>query len=124
MKSWRSQRGDVPVGCLVSGVLLLIVVLVSIRVTPVVVNVGTLDTKIAVLADRANRREYNDKRILSEILNEAKSLDLPVTKENVKIKRTSNRIKITVIYTIPIEFPGYTFMWHKEHFEDRPLFYG
>ncbi len=124
MKSWRSQRGDVPVGCLVSGAVLLIIVLIAIKVTPVVVNVGTLDTKISVLADRANRREYNDKRILSEILNEAKSIDLPVTKKNVKIKRTSNRIKITVIYTIPIEFPGYTFMWRKEHFEDRPLFYG
>jgi len=46
MKSWRSQRGDVPVGCLVSGAVLLIVVLVAIKVTPVVVNVGTLDTKI------------------------------------------------------------------------------
>ena len=124
MTSWRSQRGDVPVGCLIGGVVLLIVVLVAIKVTPVVLNVGELDNKISTLADRANRREYNDKRILAEILKKAELLDLPVAKKNVKIKRTSNRIKITVIYTIPIEFPGYTFMWHKEHFEDRPLFYG
>jgi hypothetical protein len=124
MTSWRSQRGDVPVGCLIGGVVLLIVILVAIKVTPVVVNVGELDNTISTLADRANRREYHDKRILAEILRKAESLDLPVAKKNVKIKRTSNRIKITVIYTIPIEFPGYTFMWHKEHFEDRPLFYG
>ncbi len=124
MTSWRSQRGDVPVGCLLGGVVLLIVVLVAIKITPVVLNVGELDNKISTLADRANRREYNDKRILKDILQKAESLDLPVAKKNVKIKRTSNRIKITVIYTIPIEFPGYTFMWHKEHFEDRPLFYG
>lgn len=123
MRSWRSQRGDVPVGCLIGGVVLLIVVLVAIKVAPVIVNVGELDNKISVLADRANRREYNDKRILSEILRSAESLDLPVTKKNVKIKRTSNRIKVTVIYDLPIEFPGYTFMWHKEHFQDRPLFY-
>ena len=124
MTTRRSQRGDVPVGCLLGGVVLLIVVLVAIKVTPVVVNVGELDNAISTLADRANRREYNDKRILADILQKAESLDLPVAKKNVKIKRTSNRIKITVIYTIPIEFPGYTFMWHKEHFEDRPLFYG
>ena len=123
MKSWRSQRGDVPVGCLVGGAVLLIVVLVAIKVAPVVVNVGELDNTISVLADRANRREYNDKRILSEILRKAEALDLPVTKKKVKIKRTSNRIKITVIYDIPLDFPGYTFMWHKEHFQDRPLFY-
>jgi len=123
MKSWRFQRGDVPVGCLVGGAVLLIVILVAIKVAPVVVNVGELDNKISVLADRANRREYNDRRILTEILQKAESLDLPVTKKNVKIKRTSSRIKITVIYDLPIEFPGYTFMWHKEHFQDRPLFY-
>jgi len=87
-------------------VVLLIVVLVAIKAAPVVVNVGELDNTISVLADRANRREYNDKRILAEILRKAESLDLPVAKKNVKIKRTSNRIKITVIYTIPIEFPG------------------
>ena len=123
MKSWRSQRGDVPVGCLISGVVLLVVVLVAIKVAPVVLNVGEFDNKISVLADRANRREYDNKRILLEILNEAELLDLPVSKKSVKIKRTSNRIKITVIYDLPIEFPGYTFMWHKEHFQDRPLFY-
>lgn len=124
MKSWRSQRGDVPVGCLISGVVLLVVVLVAIKVAPVVLNVGEFDNKISVLADRANRREYDNKRILLEILTKAESLDLPVSKKSVKIKRTSNRIKITVIYDLPIEFPGYTFIWHKEHFHDRPLFYG
>jgi len=123
MRSWRSQRGDVPVGCLVGGAVLLVVVLIAIKVAPVILNVGELDNAISVLADRANRREYNDKRILSEILKKAESLDLPVTKKKVKIKRTSNRIKITVIYDIPLEFPGYTFIWHKEHFQDRPLFY-
>ena len=124
MKTWRYQRGDVPVGCLVVGAVALIVVLIAIKVAPIRIHVGELDKQIGVYADRANRREYNDKRILSEILQKAESLDLPVTKKKVKIKRTSNRIKITVIYDIPLEFPGYTFIWHKEHFHDRPLFYG
>ena len=123
MKTWRFQRGDVPVGCLVGMVLALIVVLIAIKVTPLVVNVGQLDKEISVLADRANRREYNDQRILATILEKAEALDLPVTKKNVTIKRTSKRIKITVTYDIPIEFPGYTYVWHKEHFHDRPLIY-
>ena len=123
MKSWRFQRGDVPVGCLVGGVVALFVVLISIKVAPVRINVGELDKEISVLADRANRREYNDARILKDILQKAEALDLPVTKENVTIKRTSNRIKITVVYDLPIEFPGYTYVWHKEHYHDRPIFY-
>ena len=123
MTMWRYQRGDVPIGCLVGGVVGLIVMLVAIKVVPIMINVGELDKEISVLADRANRREYHDERIRKDILAKAESLDLPVTKKNIDIKRSSNRIKITVRYTVPIEFPGYTYMWHKEHFQDRPLFY-
>lgn len=123
MNTWRSQRGDVPVGCLVGGVVVVLVILVAIKVAPVTIAVGELDKEIGVLADRANRREYDDKRILQSILLKAQNLDLPVTKKQVDIKRTSTRIKISVIYDVPIEFPGYTYVWHKEHFHDRPLIY-
>ena len=124
MKTWRYQRGDVPVGCLVGGVVALVVILVAIKVAPIMIHVGELDKQIGVYADRANRREYNDKRIERAILTKAEQLDLPVTKGDISIKRTSNRIKIVVVYDISIEFPGYAYIWHKEHFHERPLFYG
>jgi hypothetical protein len=123
MRTWRYQRGDVPVGCLVGGVVALIVVLVSIKAAPIMIHVGEMDKEIASLADRANRREYNDQRIQRDILERAEVLDLPVTKKSIDIKRTSNRIKITVRYTVNIDFPGYTYVWNKEHFHERPLFY-
>jgi hypothetical protein len=121
MKTWRFQRGDVPIGCLVGMVVTLVVVLIAIKVTPWVISVGELDKEISVLADRANRREYKDPRILADILQKAEALDLPVTKKDVSIKRTSKRIKITVEYDLPIEFPGYTYVWHKRHYHDRQL---
>jgi hypothetical protein len=123
MRTWRYQRGDVPVGCLVGGVVAIIVVLISIKVVPLMVNVGELDKEIGILADRANRREYNDQRIRKDILIKAESLDLPVNRKGVDIRRSSNRIKITVRYTLDVEFPGYTYVWNKEHYHERPLFY-
>jgi hypothetical protein len=123
MTRWRYQRGDVPVGCLVGGVVAIVVVLVAIKVAPIMIHVGELDKEISNLADRANRREYTDQRIRHDILERAELLDLPVTKKSVNIKRTSNRIKVTVRYTIPIDFPGYTYVWNKEHYHERPLFY-
>ena len=116
MDRWRFQRGDVPVGCLVGMAVALLVVLICIKVVPIRIAVGELNKEIATLADRANRRDYNDKRILNDILAEAERLDIPVSKKDVTIKRTSSRIKIDVVYDIPIEFPGYTYIWHKaEH---------
>ena len=122
MRTWRYQRGEVPIGCLVGMVVLLAVVLVSIKVTPVIINVGELEREISVLADRANRREYTDQRILRDILAEAERLDLPVTKKDVLINRTRHRIKIRVNFDYPLEFPFYTYVWNKEIYEDRPLF--
>jgi hypothetical protein len=121
MTRWRFQRGDVPVGCLVGLVVLLLTALIGIKVTPVMINVGELDKEISTLADRANRREYKDERIVSDILRKAENLDLQVTKKDITIKRTSSRIKITVTYDVPINFPGYTYVWHKRHYHDRPL---
>ncbi len=123
MKRRHSQRGDVPVGCLVGGVVVVVVILIAIKVAPLVIAVGEFDKEIGVLADRANRREYHDQRILQSILAKAERLDLPVTKKQVTIDRTPTRIKITVVYDVPIEFPGYTHIWHKEHYHERPIFH-
>lgn len=121
MKTRRFQRGDVPIGCLVGGVVALVVVLIAIKVAPLMIDVGELDKEITALADRASRHDYNDARILRDILQKAEDLNLPVTQDEVTIKRSSKRIKITVIYDLPIEFPGHTYVWHKQHFHDRQL---
>lgn len=122
MKGWRDQRGDVPIGCLVGMVVLLVVVLIAIKVSPVMIAAGEFEREAAVLADRANRRDYTDKRILRDLLAKAEELDLPVVKNDIKIKRTAKRIKIRVSYDYAIEFPFYTYVWHREVSEDRPLF--
>ncbi len=118
----RRERGDVPVGCLVGLVVLAIAALIGIKATPVMIHVGELDRKITSLADRAGRRDYKDKRIIRDILMKAEEVNLPVTKESIKIERGRTRFKIWVTYQKDIDFMFYTYHWNKEHFEDRPLF--
>lgn len=118
----RRERGDVPVGCLVGLVVLALATLIGIKATPVMVNVGELEREISSLADRSSRRDYKDKRIISDILMKAEELGLPVTKESIKIDRGRTRFRIWVTYQKDIDFVFYTFHWNKEHFHDRPLF--
>jgi hypothetical protein len=89
MSTWRYQRGDVPVGCLVGGVVAIIVVLVTIKVAPIMIHVGELDKEIGVLADRANRREYHDQRIRKDILVKAEQLATSGTKSTSTIDHSS-----------------------------------
>jgi len=122
MDRWRSQRGDVPVGCLIGFVVAVVVALIAIKTIPVIVAVGDFDKEVKSYADRASRPDYDDKRIRKDLAAIAEQLDIPIGAKDIWINRAGNKIKIRITYDYQIEFPGYTYVWHKEHYEDRPLF--
>jgi hypothetical protein len=122
MTRWRSQRGDVPIGCLIGFVVAVVVGLIAIKTVPVMISVGEFDKEVKAYADRASRPDYDDKRIRKDLVAIAEQLDIPINAKAIWIKRSSNRIKIRITYDYPIQFPGYTYVWKKEHYEDRPLF--
>lgn len=122
MDRLRNQRGDVPVGCLVGMVVAVVVAVVGIKAAPVMISVGEFDKEVKAQSERAGLPGHTDKYIQKELVAIAGQLDIPINAKSIWIKRTSNRIKIRVTYDYPIDFPGYTYVWHKEHYEDRPLF--
>lgn len=122
MSRWREQRGDVPVGCLVGLIVLGLVVMVGIKTTPIIINVGEFEKEVALMADRANSRSWDNKRMIQTLVNKAEELDVPVTPENILIERSESRFRIRVSFVKEIEFPGYTYVWDKKIEEERPLF--
>lgn len=122
MNRWRGQRGDVPVGCLIGMVVALVVAMIAIKAAPVIINVGEFDKEVKAQAERASLPGHSDKYIRKELTAIAGQLNIPIHAKSIWIKRASSRIKIRVTYDYPIEFPGYTYVWHKEHYEERPLF--
>jgi hypothetical protein len=96
--------------------------LFSIRVAPAVIGMGEFEKEVRILADRANRRDYTDKRIQRDLLAKAEELDLNIKKKDIRINRTSKRIKVEITYDKVIEFPFYTWVWPQKIVEDRPLF--
>jgi hypothetical protein len=122
MESWRGQRGNVGPGCLVAIVVLFLVTLIALRVIPKMVAVGEFQNEVVRLADRANRRDYPDKRILKGLRDKGEELRLPINPKDIKVKRTSSHLEINVTYTIDVDLLVYTYKWHKVHDEVRPLF--
>ena len=122
MSSWRRQRGDVPIGCLVGFVVAVVVGLIAIKTVPVMIAVGEFDKEVKAQAERAGIPRHDDKYIRKHLLLAAEEFDIPINAKSIWIKRSAARIKIRISYDLPIEFPGYTYIWHKEHYEDRPIF--
>ena len=116
----RRERGEGQFGCLVGLVLLLIAALIAYKMIPV--KVKTADLRDTITDYSRSAGTHNDRAILKGIVDKANQLELPVTEEDVEISRIANSIKINVSYTVPVEFPGYTYNWNFHHTAENPIF--
>lgn len=122
MKNWSWQRGESKLGCIVSIIVFLAVVIVAVKTVPVLVSMEELESEIEALAERGSISRYTDKYITGRILQKAEDVDLPVSPENIEIERHSKEIKVHVEYDVDVHYPFYTYHWHKVHHVERTLF--
>ena len=122
MTVWKNQRGDVPVGCLLGFVVLVLIAIFAMNMIPAQLKLGDFEKRITELADRANRREYNNERIKRDILDKAKDLDLDLPEKNIEIDRNDRRIKIYVHFDQVVRLPGYVWVRPQEIRMERPIF--
>jgi predicted membrane protein len=120
MRISRRERGEGNFGCLVGLILLVIAGFIAYKMIPVKVKNAELRATISDEAKSAGT--HNDDKIRDYILAKAREDELPVTAEDVNIVRANSEITIEVNYTIPIQFPGYTYQWHIEHHVHNPIF--
>jgi len=122
MKAWKNQRGDVPVGCLLGFVALVLIAVFAMSAVPAQIKLGEFEKRVEELADRANRREYNNERIKRDILAKARDLDFDLPEENVEIDRNDKRIKIRVHFVQVVRLPGYEWVRPQDIRLERPIF--
>ena len=122
MTAWKNQRGDVPVGCLLGFVALVLIAIFTMNALPAQLDFGEFEKRIEELADRANRREYTNERIKRDILAKARELNFDVPEENVLVERTERWIRIRVRFVQEIKFPGYVWVRPHDLQLERPIF--
>src|SRR5438105_13891385 len=120
MRISRREKGEGNVGCLVGLLILAIALFIAWKMIPVKVKAAEL--RQTVVDEAKSAGTHNDERIRAAILAKAREDNLPVTENDIKIVRNVGEITVTVTYTIPIVFPGYTYNWHLEHEAKNPIF--
>jgi len=120
MRRRSAEAGSGNLGCILWVVVLAIAVLIAWKAIPVKVRSAELyDHMVEITKFGAHS---TPEEMEKDILNKAKELDLPLDKEHVKVERIGDRVRMEASYTVPLEFPGYTYKWHFDHQVDRPLF--
>ena len=116
-----AERGDSKLGCIVWSAVFALAILIAWKMIPVKVNSAEMaDYMVEVAQFHSARKPPEELRAM--ILVRASELNIPLAKANVTVVRTGDRIRMTVEYTIPVDFPGYTYNWHFRHEVDRPIF--
>lgn len=116
----RRERGEGQFGCLVGIAFLALAALIAYKMIPI--KVKTADLRETIMAEARSAGQHGNKQIMGEILSKAEQNELPLTEDNVKIERKNQMIKIDVQYTVPVNFPGYTYQWHFHHYTENPVF--
>jgi hypothetical protein len=120
MRTRTGERGEGQMGCVSGLIVVALVGFIAFKVVPVKVATAELRQEIIDQARAAGNRD--ESRIRYRILKKAEDLDLPLTDKNLRIRRSSEHIKIEAEYVVPVEFPGYTWMWSQKHVAENPLF--
>lgn len=120
MNRHTRQRGEGRLGCIFWGVVLAIVTLIAIKAVPVKYAssqlFGFMDEQ-AKFAQQA-KPDY----LKRAILHKARELQIPLDPKRLTVEKRGGRIRIRAAYEVPLEFPGYTYIWHFEEEIDEPIF--
>jgi hypothetical protein len=122
MRRTRGIRGGANIGCIIWLVILGVVGYVLWKVVPVkVASAEFFDT----MQEQASFGSIKDPKFIEyEILKKAEELKLPIKKDNLKITKSSNAIKVEAHYEITIDFfnGAYVYVWKFDPVVQRPLF--
>lgn len=117
----RSQRGEGNLGCILWLLALGLAILIAWKAVPVKLQSTELYDYMDELA-KFSAGHVRPEKMKKQLLDRAAQLQIPLRKEDVRIERNGDRIYMEVSYTIPVEFPGYTYQWNFHQKIDRPIF--
>jgi hypothetical protein len=111
-------------GCIVGVVVLLIAVVVGINFVPAMMDVYSFQDEIVRISEKAGaikRRHGKNtaKEIQRRLAEKANELGLPIGVDEIEVKISKKIVEIHVVYDLEVNLIVYTYVWHKEHHEER-----
>ena len=120
MRRRNPGRGEGKVGCIIWLVVLALAGFVAYKAIPVKLNASQLYDYMDEQAKFAQQTKPD--QLKKRILRRAQELNLPVDPKKLTVRKRGGRIQIECQYTVPLEFPGYTYYWEFDEAIDEPIF--
>ncbi|HXR33914.1 MAG TPA: hypothetical protein VN830_09415 [Verrucomicrobiae bacterium] len=105
--SRRSQRGEGKLKAIIYTVILVTAVFLAIKLVPLYVAEYQLQDKMNEQAKFAVVNRYSEDQIRDILFKVVKDLDIPATRDDIKMTSTNHGVSISISYTVPVDFIVY-----------------
>ncbi len=102
-----SQRGEGRFKAIFWTLIIITVLYVGFKLIPPYITLYQIQDKMNEEARFAVVNHHSDEEIRNIIFREIQELDLPVKREGIKLDNTNRILRISVEYTVPIDFLVY-----------------
>jgi hypothetical protein len=105
--SKKAQRGEGRLKAIIYTVILVGAIYAAFKVVPAYVADYQLKDKMSEQARFAVVNRYTDDQIRDTIFKVIQDLDIPAKREDIKVEQTNHGLRISVNYTVPVDFKVY-----------------
>jgi hypothetical protein len=119
--SEKRQRGEGRIGFLIALIVVGVVIFVGVKIIPVRITAYEFRDTLREEARYAAVRD-DDATVVVRILKKAEELEIPLTKKNLEVKRTTGEMIIRAHYEQPIDLKVTTYVYKFRAEERAPLF--
>ena len=120
MMNRQRQAGDGKLGCILWSLVLIAGGLVAWKAVPVKIATSELYDYMVEQAKWAGNTPSDV--LQKRIVKKAAELELPVDPKFVTAEKGGDKIRMSATFTVPLEFPGYTYELEFDLQVERPIF--
>jgi hypothetical protein len=106
-ESPRGQRGEGKLKAILYTMILVAGVYLAFKTVPLYVSDYQLKDKMSEQARFAVVNRYSEDQIRDIIFKTVQDLDIPAKREDIKVEHTNHGIRISLNYTVPVDFMVY-----------------
>jgi hypothetical protein len=103
----RSERGEGKLKAIVVTAILLLGVIAGVKVIPPYVAEYQLNDKIQEIARFGIVEHSTEDQIKDKVMKTIEDLEIPATKDDIKVTAGTQRVSISVDYTVPVDILFY-----------------
>jgi len=100
----RCQRGEGRLRAITYTAILLVLVLLGIKLVPPYVAEYQLQDKMNEQAKFAVVNHYTEDQVRDILFKVIQNLDIPATRDDIKLANTNHGVTISISYTVPVDF--------------------